>query len=108
VQRSLWASTSTKNPVYPDTMYVDELIGPDTVNTIPPHTLDAFREHGTVALTLEEDWDQARDRLARLDDLGVDLDAITQKLQADGVAAFARSFESLLASVSEKSMELHG
>ena len=102
VQRPLWASTGTKNPLYPDTLYVDRLIGPDTVNTVPPATLDAFRDHGTVALTLERDWDEARDEIARLGDLGVDLDAITDRLQDEGVAAFAKSFESLLASISEK------
>jgi len=102
VQRPLWASTSTKNPLYPDTLYVDGLIGPDTVDTVPPATLDAFQDHGTVALTLEEGLDEARDQLARLAELRVDLDGITQKLQDDGVAAFAKSFESLLTSIAEK------
>jgi transaldolase len=102
VQRPLWASTSTKNPAYPDTMYVDLLIGPDTVNTAPPATLDAFRDHGTVALTIEDGVDEARQQLAGLAELGVDLDAITQELQDDGVAAFARSFDSLIASIQEK------
>jgi transaldolase len=102
VQRPLWASTSTKNPAYPDTMYVDTLIGPHTVNTVPPATLDAFRDHGTVAPTLEKGLSEARAQLARLADLGIDLAAITQKLQDDGVAAFARSFDSLLSSIGEK------
>ncbi|TEU14783.1 MAG: bifunctional transaldolase/phosoglucose isomerase, partial [Anaerolineales bacterium] len=102
VQRPLWASTSTKNPLYPDTLYVDGLIGPDTVDTVPPATLDAFHDHGTVALTLEEGLDEAREQLARLAELGLDLDAITQKLQDDGVAAFAKSFEALLTSIAEK------
>jgi transaldolase len=102
VQRPLWASTSTKNPAYPDTIYVDTLIGPNTVNTMPPVTLDAFQDHGTVALTLKEDVEGAQEQLARLADLGVDLERITQKLQDDGVAAFARSFDSLLNSVGEK------
>ncbi len=102
VQRPLWASTSTKNPAYPDTMYVDALIGPDTVNTIPPVTLDAFRDHGTVALTLQAGVDEAHGQLARLAELGVDLGAITQKLLDDGVAAFAKSFDSLLASIAQK------
>jgi transaldolase len=102
VQRPLWASTSTKNPAYPDTLYVDNLIGPHTVNTVPPETIAAFRDHGTVALTLESGVDQAREQIARLGDLGLDLGAITQKLQDDGVAAFAHSFESLLASIQEK------
>jgi len=107
VQRPLWASTSTKNPLYPDTLYVDRLIGPDTVNTVPPATLDAFLDHGTVALTLDKDWDEAQDQVARLGDLGVDLDAITDRLQDEGVAAFAKSFDALLASVSEKRGRVH-
>jgi transaldolase len=102
VQRPLWASTSTKNPAYADTLYVDNLIGPHTVNTAPPETIAAFRDHGTVALTLEVGVDQAREQIARLADLGLDLGAITRKLQDDGVVAFAQSFESLLASIQEK------
>jgi transaldolase len=102
VQRPLWASTSTKNPVYPDTMYVDELIGPDTVNTMPPDTLDAFREHGTVWRTVDSGIDEARGQLARLPALGIDLEAVTQKLQDDGVDAFAASFDSLLDSIGQK------
>jgi transaldolase/glucose-6-phosphate isomerase len=102
VQRPLWASTSTKTPLYPDTLYVDSLIGPDTVNTVPPATLNAFRDHGTVALALEAGLDEARAQLARLTELGVDMDFITQKLQDDGVAKFAKSFEALMASIAEK------
>lgn len=102
VQRPLWASTSTKNPAYPDTMYVDRLIGPHTVNTVPPATLEAFRDHGTVALTIEDGLDEAREQLASLAEIGVDLDAITQQLQDDGVASFAGSFDSLMASIREK------
>jgi transaldolase len=106
VQRPLWASTGTKNSAYSATLYVDSLIGPDTVNTVPPATLDLFLEKGTVALTLETGLDEARAHLARLADLGVDLAAITQTLQDEGVAAFARAFESLLASVEAKSRQL--
>ena len=102
VQRPLWASTSTKNASYPDTLYVDGLIGPDTVNTVPPATLEAFLDHGTVASTLSVWADEARHQLARLTELHVDLDAITQRLQDDGVAAFAKSFEGLMASVEGK------
>jgi transaldolase/glucose-6-phosphate isomerase len=102
LQRPLWASTSTKNPRYPDTLYVDNLIGPETVNTVPPETLQAFLDHGQVSLTLEADLEAARDDLARLADLGVDLDDITRKLLDDGVAAFAKSFEALLGSIAEK------
>jgi len=106
VQRPLWASTSTKNPAYPDTLYVDTLIGADTVNTMPPKTLEAFLDHGQAAITVTCDVDQARAQFARLTEVGIDLEAITQKLQDDGVAAFARSFESLLASVGGKYAQL--
>lgn len=106
VQRPLWASTGTKNPLYPDTLYVDALIGPGTVNTMPPATLGAFMDHGAVAPTLEGSMDEARADLARLAELGVDLAAITQQLQDDGVSAFARSFESLMTSISEKRGQL--
>ena len=106
VQRPLWASTSTKNPRYPDTLYVDSLIGPDTVNTVPPSTLEAFQDHGTVALTLEADLDEAQDQLARLAELGIDLDAITEKLQDDGVRAFADAFDSLLEGIAAKREQL--
>jgi transaldolase len=102
VQRPLWASTGTKNPLYPDTLYVDSLIGPDTVNTVPLATMEAFLDHGTVAPTIETDLEEAYAQLSRLDKLGIDLDAITQKLQDDGVASFAESFEALLASIAGK------
>jgi transaldolase len=84
VQRPLWASTSSKNPAYPDTLYVDNLIGPDTVNTLPPATLDDFLDHGTVAATVETDVAGARSRLAELAALGIDLDAITNKVLDEG------------------------
>ena len=102
VQRPLWASTSTKNPNYPDTVYVDNLIGPHTVNTLPQATYDAVLGHGLVALTLEAGLDEARAHLACLAELGIDLDAVTAKLQTDGVAAFAQSFDSLLESIAGK------
>ena len=106
VQRVLWASTSTKNPAYPDNLYVDELIGPDTVNTLPPATLDSFMDHGRVAETLTRGLDQAKDQVARLADLDIDLDAVTQKLQDDGVIAFAKPFAKLLESIAEKCKQL--
>lgn len=106
VQRVLWGSTATKNPNYPDTLYVDSLIGPDTVNTVPPVTLQAFIDHGHAALTLEKDLDQARADLDRLANLDIDLDAITQQLQEGGVDAFAKSFEDLMASIAEKRKQL--
>ena len=102
VQRPLWASTGTKNPLYPEALYVDQLIGPDTVNTVPPATLNVFRDHGTVSETLTKGQDEAEAQLAQLEDLAIDLNAITQKLQDDGVAAFAGSFETLMASIAEK------
>jgi transaldolase len=101
-QRLLWASTSTKNPAYPDTLYVDELIGPQTVNTMPPQTIDAFRDHGRLANTLEQDVDQAFRVLDDLSVLGIDLAAVTEQLQHEGVAAFSRSFDALLATLADK------
>lgn len=95
VQRVLWASTGTKSQNYSDTLYVDNLIGASTVNTLPPATLDAFLDHGTVANTIDEGVDFARKQLDTLSDLGIDLGEITRKLQDDGVASFAKSFETL-------------
>ena len=106
VQRVLWASTGTKNPAYPDTMYVDELIGPATVNTVPPKTLDAFIDHGTVARTVDRDLDGARARLKALAALSIDVGDITADLQRAGVASFASAFESLLASIDAKRASL--
>jgi transaldolase len=102
VQRLLWASTSAKNPNYPDTLYVDQLIGPDTVNTMPPKTIEAFRDHGRVGHTLEQDAAGAQLVLDNLAELGIDLDQVTDKLQQDGVAAFSHSFDSLLATLEQK------
>lgn len=102
VQRPLWASTSTKNPEYPDTLYVDELIGPDTVNTLPDNTLDAFEDHGTVARTIDVDVDDARATIDGLAALGIHMDEVTQKLEDEGVAAFEKSFDELLGVLGEK------
>src|SRR5690606_24676545 len=107
VQRPLWASTGTKNPAYPDTLYVDKLIGADTVNTVPPPTLKAFKDHGTVGNTLIEDIDKAEDMLDLLAEVGIDLDQITKQLQVDGVEAFVDSFENLLNQVEGKRNVLH-
>jgi len=96
VQRPLWASTSTKNPAYPDTMYVDTLIGRDTVNTVPPQTLDAFRDHGIVAPTLEAGLDKAQQVFDELKAVGVDMKAVTDKLTEEGVKSFSDSFEELI------------
>ena len=106
-QRLLWASTSTKNPAYPDTLYVDELIGPDTVNTLPDATLEAFEHHGTVAPTLEAGLDEALDALDRLAAVGVDLAAVTDQLEQEGVAAFTKSFDELLEVLGDKADRLH-
>ncbi len=102
VQRPLWASTGTKNPKYADTKYVDELVGPDTVNTMPPATLKAFADHGSVVRTLDTDPSAVRARLAALEAAGVSLRDVTDFLVADGVKKFADSFTSLLAAVEAK------
>ncbi|MEM7566788.1 MAG: transaldolase family protein, partial [Pseudomonadota bacterium] len=95
----LWASTSTKDPSLPDTLYIDALIGPDTVNTVPPATLDAFRDHGTVARTLDTGLDEARAVIDGLAQAGVDLDAITEALLTDGLAKFETAYGGLLDAV---------
>ena len=102
VQRLLWASTSTKNPEYPDTIYVDELIGPDTVNTMPPDTIDAFRDHGKVENTLEKRLEDSEDVMRRITDLGINLMEVTELLQEKGVAAFAVSYNQLLSAILAK------
>lgn len=107
LQRPLWASTSTKNPAYPDTLYVDNLVGTHTVNTLPPATLEAFLDHGQVAGTLEHGCEQARTQLAALADTGIDLDVITGQLLEDGVNAFARSFQKLIESIETKAQAVH-
>ena len=106
VQRPLWASTSTKNPAYPDTLYVDTLIGPDTVNTMPEATLEAFEDHGTLARTVDADLDAAARTLDRIREVGVDLDDVSRVLEDQGVAAFAKSFDELIASLSAKADRL--
>src|SRR5260370_25993319 len=103
-QRVLWASTSTKNPAYPDILYVQEMIGPDTVNTIPPSTFDAFRDHGQPRETLTEGVDDARQVMQDLADLGISIDTITDKLTQDRVRLFEEAFDKLLAAV-EKSTQ---
>ena len=108
VQRPLWASTSTKNPEYPDTLYVDTLIGPDTVNTMPEGTLDAFEASGTVARTVDADLAEAHRVIDALATVGVDLAEVTRQLEDDGVAAFATSFDDLLAALGTKAGTLGG
>jgi transaldolase len=101
-QRPLWASTSTKNPAYRDVLYVESLIGGDTVNTMPPETLDAFLYHGEARHTLEADVDVAQRDLEALAALGVDLGAITKELEIEGVASFRDSWDKLVASLKQK------
>ena len=106
VQRPLWASTGTKNPDYSDILYVENLIGPDTVNTLPPATYDAFRDHGKVERTIDEDLAEAERVLATIEDAGISLEAITDKLTTDGVASFEQSFVSLLATIEARESEV--
>lgn len=108
VQRPLWGSTSTKNPDFPDTLYVDELIGPHTVNTLPLNTLDAFMDHGTVARTVDADPATDRQHLAQLAELGIELDEITEQLQKDGVKSFADAFDVLMQSIADKAGSFSG
>jgi transaldolase len=106
VQRPLWASTSTKNPAYPDLVYVDSLIGPRTVNTMPDATIDAFLDHGTVARTLDRDVEEAREDLARAAEIGVDLADVSRTLEEEGVASFTKSFDELLQRLADKAHSL--
>jgi transaldolase len=99
VQRPLWASTSTKNPAFPDTYYVDNLIGPDTVNTLPPATLEAFRDHGKVGRTVDKNIDQAEKALEGIEQIGISLKEVTDQLEKEGVDKFAQSFHNLLRTV---------
>ena len=105
-QRPLWASTSTKDPRYPDTYYVEELIGPDTVDTIPPATLAAFREHGEVRRSLDENVELAQRQLKQLAEMGIDLRQVTHELEVEGVEAFTKSFESLKSALAKSAKEI--
>lgn len=107
-QRLLWASTGTKDPVFPDTLYVGALVGADTVNTMPPKTMDAFRDHGVVKPTLTENLDEARRILSEADQLGLDLPGVSAKLVDEGVTKFADAADALLGSVAEKRSALLG
>jgi transaldolase len=108
VQRPLWASTSTKNPAYRDVLYVEELVGPDTVNTMPPATLDAFRDHGITRRTVDTEVAAADQLLADLAALGIDLDAVTDRLLVEGLASFQKSFDTLIAGIDAKTATLRG
>lgn len=102
LQYPVWASTGTKNPVYSDVLYVEPLIGPDTANTMPPATLDAFLNHGQVSATIEQDVSGAKKTMAMLSEAGINMEAVTAKLLRDGVQAFVTSFEKLLAGIENK------
>jgi transaldolase len=102
VQRVLWASTSSKNPAFKDTKYVEALIGPDTVDTVPLETIEAFRDHGIVANTLEEGLDKATETLSRLKAAGIDIDKITQQLEDEGIEKFNKPFEKLLQAIEDQ------
>jgi transaldolase len=106
VQRVLWASTSTKNPAYRDVMYVEELIGPHTVNTMPPQTVDAFEDHGVVDRTVDKNVDAAERVIAELGTLGVKIDDVTNKLLVDGLASFQKSYDTLIAGLAKKTKAL--
>jgi len=101
-QRLLWASTGVKDPSYPDTLYIDTLIGKDTVNTMPPKTMDAFRDHGTAAETITADVEGAKHTLAEAERLGLDLNGVTGKLVEEGVASFVKAFDDLLGAIAKK------
>jgi transaldolase len=105
-QRVLWASTSTKNPAYPDTLYVDELIGPDTINTMPQQTIEAYQDHGDPRLRLEQDLEHAQDLLEELAAAGVSYEEVTDTLEREGVAKFSASFAELLDGLREKQASL--
>jgi transaldolase len=105
-QRPLWASTSSKNPAYRDVMYVEELIGPDCVNTMPPATIEAFRDHGETRRTVDADFAGAEHTFAELKAVGIDMDDVTAKLLSEGLASFQKSFESLTSRLDKKEASL--
>ena len=106
VQRVLWASTSTKNPAYRDVMYVEQLIGPHTVNTMPPQTIEAFRDHGAVQRTVDKDLAAAERVISDLAQLGISIDDVTEKLLVDGIASFQKSYDGVIAGLSKKTKAL--
>lgn len=106
LQRPLWASTSTKNPAYPDTLYIDHLIGPDTVNTLPETAIAAFEDHGTVLPTIDADVTEAAEAMERLANLGIDMDDVGVTLENQGVAGFHNSFAHVLAALDAKTAQL--
>ena len=107
-QRPLWASTGTKNPAYPDTLYVDTLVGPDTVNTMPEKTMMAFLDHGSTERVVDKNVDESRRHMAELANAGISMDDVTQQLENEGIESFIKSYESLLAGVEAKRAQLAG
>jgi len=106
VQRPLWASTSTKNPAYPDTKYVDGLIGPNTVNTLPPETIEAALDHAATGITIDDEVQESRELCAELAALGISIDEVTDKLLVDGVELFTKSYDDLLADLERKAQSV--
>jgi transaldolase len=106
LQRPLWASTGTKNPAYSDVLYVEQLIGPDTVNTMPLATIEAFRDHGDVRRTVDADLDEAERTIAALAANGIPLPEVTEKLLTDGLASFQKSFDTLIGGLERKARTL--
>lgn len=106
VQRPLWASTSTKNPVYPDVYYVEALIGPETVDTLPPATIVAFRDHGRARVTIEDNLEEERAMLDRLEEVGISLDQVTSHVLSDGVRLFVEPFEKLLKTIESRAADI--
>jgi transaldolase len=106
LQRPLWASTSTKNPDYDDLLYVETLIGPDTVNTMPEQTIEAFEDHGTIARTVDDGIHVAEGVFERLEAIGIDMEDVGRVLEEEGVASFSKSFDELLSALERKSAEL--
>ena len=105
-QRPLWASTSSKNPAYRDVMYVEQLVGPDTVNTMPPATIDAFRDHGETSRTVDADFGAAEATMSDLAAAGIDVEEVTNKLLSEGLASFQKSFDSLTLGLEKKVSKL--
>ena len=108
LQRPLWASTSSKNPAYRDVIYVEQLVGPNTVNTMPPATIEAYRDHGETARTVDADFAGAERTMRELASVGVDMKDVTDKLLSDGLASFQKSFDSLTAGLEKKHSQLVG
>jgi transaldolase len=105
-QKPLWASTSTKNPDYPDVYYVEALLAPGTVNTLPPETLEAYRDHGDPEVRIHEDLDGAHRRLAELGELGIDFQVVLEELEKEGVEKFSKSYHELLDTIEEKQRQV--